>query len=69
MNFPICSKAVIFPDDLLKNAASVDVVLDSEQANNCLFIGKNKSMLSSSKKVPLWYRNTLACVITNGEQA
>ena len=54
------------PDDLLKNAASVDVVLDSEQANNCLFIGKNKSMLSSSKKVPLGIEIPLACVITNG---
>ena len=54
------------PDDLLKNAASVDAVLDSEQADNCLFIGKNKSMLSSSKKVPLGIEIPLACVITNG---
>lgn len=54
------------PDNLLKNAASVDAVLDSEQADNCLFIGKNKSMLSSSKKVPLGIEIPLACVITNG---
>lgn len=53
-------------DELLGNANSVENVLISEQAKNCLFIDKYNEYYSDTKRVPLSIEVPMAFVITKG---
>lgn len=55
--------------EILKKATDVSNVLESEQADNCLFLNQYDSYYKDTKRVPLAIEVPMACIITNGVTA
>ena len=53
-------------DKILENTVSVDNILQSEQANDCLFLHQYNSYYSNTKRLPLAIEIPTAYVITSG---
>ena len=53
-------------DDILKYASDITPVLESEQAESCLFLDQYESYYSDKKKIPLAIEVPMAYVITSG---
>lgn len=53
-------------DDILRNAADISPILESEQAKSCLFLDQYVAYYSDRKKIPLAIKVPMAYVITSG---
>ena len=63
---PTLFESTEISDELLSKATSVEKILKSEQASNCLFIDQYKNYYSDTKRIPLAIEIPMAFVITKG---
>lgn len=63
---PVLFESTGLDDALLVNARSLDDILNSEQAESCLFIDQYNSFYPDKKRIPLAIDVPLAVVITGG---
>ena len=63
---PALFESTVLGDDLLINAADVTDILNSEQAQNCLFLNQYDHYYSDRKRIPLGIEIPMAYVVTSG---
>lgn len=63
---PALFESTALGDDLLINAVDVTEVLNSEQAQNCLFLNQYDRYYSDRKRLPLGIEIPIAFVVTSG---
>ena len=68
-NLPSLFESTDLPDEILGSAVDIRLILQSEQAKDCLFLDQYDQYYDAYKRVPLGIEVPVAFVITSGAQA